>query len=58
MMDYLSSPATLDPLIKAGALEGSDPGELTGKTLQIDWDKAIMEFDAFRSYLDFIFVRS
>jgi iron(III) transport system substrate-binding protein len=58
LMDYLSSPAAVDALVKENALEGADAGELARTTLQINWDKAILEYDAFRSYLEFIFLRS
>jgi iron(III) transport system substrate-binding protein len=58
LMDYLSKPETLAKMVKAGALEGIDPGDLPKKNLQIDWSIPSEEIERANAFLDLIFVRS
>jgi iron(III) transport system substrate-binding protein len=57
LIDYLSKHETLQEMIKGNALEGVAPGDLARHTLQVDWDKALADYETFRNYLDLIFVR-
>jgi len=55
--DYLRSPAVIDRLIAAKALEGADPKAVTVPTLKVDWNKLLTDLESTTAKLNSIFLR-
>jgi hypothetical protein len=55
---YLSSPGTMQKLVEAGALEGTNYfGSLTN-SIRVDWDSPLSDLDEMNEFLKAIWVRS
>ena len=57
LVNFLVSAETIDRLVAAGALEGTDPGQTPTPTLQVNWEKLVGELEDGTAVLEKIFLR-
>jgi iron(III) transport system substrate-binding protein len=57
LADFLRSPAVIDRLFAAKALEGSDPKSVAVPTLRVDWQKLLHDLEPTTAKLNSIFLR-
>lgn len=57
LFNYLQTPAVVERLIQAKALEGRSAVEMAGPTLHVDWNQLLRDLDATTRELNEIFLR-